>query len=98
MSGTKGKKKEKKRKKRQVPTLRKLTSGEQTAEHTVQCDKCFDRGRTEENIEESLKPACSVRGSVAEVTRSELSPEGPLGVIQLVELREVHIPSKETQK
>lgn len=40
--------------KRQVLTLRELTSGEQTAEHPVQCDKCFEGGRTEKNTEERL--------------------------------------------
>lgn len=40
--------------KRQVLTLRELTLGEQTAEHAVQCDKCFEGGRTEKITEERL--------------------------------------------
>lgn len=62
------------------------------------CDKCFDMGRTEGSIDERLlNPTGNVKGSFAEEARSELGPEGQVGVTQLAKLREIHTISKQTK-
>lgn len=75
-----------------MPTLKELTSGGEIAKPIAHCDKCFDMGRTEESINERLlNQLGKVKGSFAEEARSELGPEGQVGISQLVKLREIHI-------